>query len=129
VQPAGRVLEPEELLSIPEMSRPTWLPVNSGVFCAHDFGLESNGPHFAANLGGRIVIPVKSSLARLLITATRDDSLALPNHLQDEIFSQECDAKLQALQPPLVVIDKGFGDRRTRFTLTTATHEADARRF
>jgi hypothetical protein len=124
-----RALEPEELLLIPEMPRTVLLRVNSGVFCVQDFGFESGGAHFSANLDGRIVIPVKPSLARLLIGATRDDWLALPPDLQDEIFNEECDAKLQALRPPLAVIDIGFGDVSTRFSLTTAAHEADASRF
>jgi hypothetical protein len=128
-RPPGRSLEPKELLSIPEMPRPALLHVNSRVFCVQDFGFEGGGPHFSANLDGRIVIPVKPSLASLLIRATKNDWLALPRKFQDEIFNRECDAKLQALRPPLVVIDRGFGDRPTRFTLTTAAHEADASRF
>jgi hypothetical protein len=126
-RPRLRILEPDDLRALPAAPHGQLVRVNARVARIE---LVFDGEHFhiGAALNRDVVVPVKQSLARLLIGAGPDVWCALPPFEQEQRIHRRCGQRLRALEPPLLVIDRGGADPANRFELTTGEHEIDATR-
>jgi hypothetical protein len=126
--PPLRVLAPGDLRTLPAAPQVRLVRVNARVGRV-EFRFDGARFCIGAALASDVVVPVKQSLAKLLIGVGTAVWPKLPPFVQDERIRTRCEPRLCALEPPLLVIDRGGTDLANRFELTTGEHEIDATRF
>jgi hypothetical protein len=125
--PRVRVLQPGDLHALPAAPHVQRVHVNARVSRVE---LRFDGARFrlGATLAQDVFVPVKESLARLLIGADPAVWAALPEFAEQERIRALVEPRICALEPPLLVIDRGIADPANRFELTTGEHERNATR-